>query len=144
MRRFRREWRCGAALRFALPAEAAERTAVTFRRGDVFVEWFYTNRWYNVFRVEDGQTSRLKGWYCNITRPAEIGNGYVSADDLALDVFVMPNGNIVLLDEEEFDALDLPSEERMAALRAVETIRQAAARREAPFHEILNDTERLR
>ena len=43
---------------------------VTFKRGDVFTEWFYSDRWYNVFRIEDGASGALKGWYCNITRPA--------------------------------------------------------------------------
>jgi hypothetical protein len=117
---------------------------VTFRRGDVFTEWFYTDRWYNVFRIQDGQTSRLKGWYCNITRPAAIMEDSVRADDLALDVMVMPNGNVVLLDEDEFAALELSSVERMEALRAVEAIRHAAAERHFPFDEILTETDRLR
>ena len=139
--RRREDWICITAI---FNAKESDLGFVIFRQGDVFVEWFYTNRWYNVFRVEDGQTARLKGWYCNITRPAIITPDFISADDLALDLFVMPNGNIVLLDEAEFDALDLPTEERMEALNAVQTIRRAAAQREAPFHEILSDTERLR
>lgn len=117
---------------------------VTFERGDVFTEWFYIDRWYNVFRIEDGHTGALKGWYCNVTRPAVIANGSVRADDLALDVFVMPNGSLALLDEDEFDDLDLPADERMAALRAVETIRHEVAQRVTPFHDIRPDTDRLR
>ena len=117
---------------------------VSFRQGDVFTEWFYARRWYNIFRVEDGSSSRLKGWYCNISRPAQISPDSVRADDLALDVFVMPNGNIVLLDEVEFDALDLSNQERMASLRAVEMIRTAAIERKPPFDEIRSDTDRLR
>ena len=139
--RRRDDWICITAI---FDQSESDLGFVKFRRGDVFVEWFYADRWYNVFRVEDGQTARLKGWYCNITRPAEITEDTIRADDLALDVFVMPNGNVVLMDEEEFGALDLPTDERIAALRAVETIRQAAANREAPFHEILSDTDRLR
>ena len=109
---------------------------VTFVRGDVFTEWFYTDRWYNVFRVEDGSTGALKGWYCNITRPAVFAEDTVCADDLALDLFVMPNGNLIVLDEDEFEALDLPADERLAALRAVERIRHAVAGRAAPFSDI--------
>ncbi len=139
--RRRENWVCVTAI-FNLPE--SDLGFVTFRQGDVFVEWFYADRWYNVFRVEDGQSARLKGWYCNITRPAYITDDAIYADDLALDIFVMPNGNLALLDEEEFDSLNLSTDERMAALRAVQTIRQAAAQREAPFHEILSNTERLR
>jgi hypothetical protein len=109
---------------------------VTFRRGDVFTEWFYADRWYNVFRIADGQTGALKGWYCNITRPAQITADSVRADDLALDVFVTPEGHIILLDEDEFNALNLVVEERTAALYAVETLRDLAARQTEPFHEI--------
>ncbi|MBZ0278651.1 MAG: DUF402 domain-containing protein, partial [Anaerolineae bacterium] len=108
----------------------------TFRPGDVFIEWFYTDRWYNVFQVQDGESARIKGWYCNITRPAYIEEGLVRADDLALDVFVRLNGQMILLDEDEFSALDLPTHERMAALRAVEMIRRAVTDREQPFDRI--------
>lgn len=106
---------------------------VVLRRGDVFTEWFYSDRWYNVFRVEDGDDGHLKGWYCNITRPAVITAEAVSADDLALDVYVMPDGDLHLLDEEEFAALELSAQERAAAGHAVETIRRAVATRQAPF-----------
>ncbi|NWG18343.1 MAG: DUF402 domain-containing protein [Chloroflexi bacterium] len=113
---------------------------VVFRQGDVFVEWFYNDRWYNIFQVHEGDSPRLKGWYCNITRPPVITESEIRADDLALDVFVMPNGTILLLDEKEFGALELPIEERMAALRAVETIRRSVSSREAPFELARPDT----
>lgn len=116
---------------------------VVFRRGDSFTEWFYADRWYNVFRVEDVHTGQIKGWYCNITRPARITDESVCADDLELDVFVMPNGSLILLDEVEFDALDLPAHERIAALRAVESIRHDVSNRMPPFNEIRPDTGTL-
>lgn len=109
---------------------------VTFNRGDVFTEWFYSDRWYNVFRIEDGKSGALKGWYCNITRPAQIGDDIVSADDLALDVFVGPEGALQLLDEDEFAALALAEAERAAAWQAVAEVRAAAAAGCAPFDEL--------
>lgn len=109
---------------------------ITFRRGDVFTEWFYADRWYNVFRIADGPTGALKGWYCNITRPAQIAADSVRADDLALDVFVTPAGAFMLLDKDEFDALNLPPNDQQAALRAVAALRDLAAQRTEPFHEI--------
>lgn len=135
-------WLCLAAL---FEPQEADLGFVVFRNGDIFTEWFYADRWYNVFRVEDGQTGALKGWYCNITRPAEIGDDFVRADDLALDVYVLPNGNLMLLDEEEFDALNLPLDERIAALRAVEAIRRSSSERVEPFQEVRSGTtDRLR
>lgn len=52
------------------------------QRGDRFIETHYGDRWYNVFRIHDGQDDHLKGWYCNITRPAKIEPGHIYAIDL--------------------------------------------------------------
>ncbi|MFQ3567912.1 MAG: DUF402 domain-containing protein [Aggregatilineales bacterium] len=104
-----------------------------FRRGDRFVEWFYSDRWYNVFQVFSVDDGHLRGWYCNITRPAVIQASVVASDDLALDVFVAPDGTVHLLDEDEFAALELAAEERAQALDAVETIRAAVAVGSPPF-----------
>lgn len=79
-------------------------------QGDRFVEHYYTDRWYNIFEVFDGETQVLKGWYCNIGYPAEIENGVVSYRDLALDLVVMPDGRQVVLDEDEFAELDLDAD----------------------------------
>lgn len=105
---------------------------VVFRVSDIFYEWHYADRWYNVFKIMDG-SGELKGWYCNVTRPAVISDDSVCADDLALDVFVYPNRAILVLDEDEFAALDLPADERRAARGAVEAIRRAVAAGEVPF-----------
>ena len=90
-----------------------------FRRGDRFVETFYNDRWYNVFAVYDRDGEGLKGWYCNVCRPAEISEAAVRCDDLALDMWVSPLGDVTVLDEEEFEALTLANGEREAARRAL-------------------------
>lgn len=91
---------------------------VVFRRGDRFVEQFYTDRWYNVFEIHDVGDDRLKGWYCNFARPAHIADGVITSDDLALDLWVYPDGRLLTLDRDEFDALPIPAEERRAVLEA--------------------------
>ena len=111
---------------------------VTLENGDRFVEHFYTDRWYNVFVIHDGQTDALKGWYCNITRPAEFvetpGDGLaVRAVDLALDYFRQPSGQEFVLDEEEFAALPLTPEAVAAAWAALAELRRRAAERAGPF-----------
>jgi uncharacterized protein len=106
---------------------------VTFRRGDLMVEWFYADRYYNVFQLHDGDGGPIKGWYCNITRPADITADTVAADDLALDVFVSPRGEITVLDEDEFAALELDPAEQAAALAAVDEIRGHVRQRQGPF-----------
>ena len=109
---------------------------IVFRRGDTMIEWFYTDRYYNIFQVEDVDDGRIKGWYCNITRPAQFEAATVRADDLALDVFVSPTGEITLLDEDEFAALDITPEERDRASQAVESLRHCVQQRDTPFHVI--------
>lgn len=113
---------------------------VHFRKGDRMTEYFYADRWYNVFRIEDVDDQGLKGWYCNITRPAHFDWSadpvIVQADDLALDVFVSPSGAVRVLDEEEFAALALTDDERAAAGEAVAAIRMLVSRHAAPFDEI--------
>lgn len=106
---------------------------VTFRRGDRMREWFFTDRWFNIFELHDVDDDRIKGWYCNVTRPASLTLHGVAADDLALDVFIAPDGVITLLDEDEFVALDLPMHDRTQALSAVEELRAWVMTRRAPF-----------
>lgn len=109
---------------------------VVFRRGDTFIEWHYSDRWYNVFELYDFECGNLKGWYCNITRPAIIEDDTVRADDLALDVFVDTSGELLILDEDEFVALHLSDEEQQAARAAVEAIRRAVAECKPPFEQL--------
>jgi uncharacterized protein len=51
---------------------------VTLKRGDRFVETFYTDRWYNIFEIFDRDDGAFKGWYCNIGKPALIEEDTVS------------------------------------------------------------------
>ncbi len=80
---------------------------VVFKRGDRFVETFYFDRWYNVFEIHDRDDESLKGWYCNIGEPAVFEADTVSYIDLALDLWVAPDGTQTVLDEDEFESLHL-------------------------------------
>jgi len=95
---------------------------VVFRRGDRFVEYFYSDRWYNLFVVYDGQDGRHKGWYVNICRPAELGATSVRCEDLALDLWIDRNSEIAILDEAEFEALALTAAERAHCRAAVQQL----------------------
>ncbi len=108
----------------------------TFRQGDRFVEWFYSDRWYNMFEMHDVDDDHLTGWYCNITRPALLRPDTVTADDLALDVFVAPDGAITVLDEDEFAALPLDDATRARARRALADLQRRIVSRQPPFDAI--------
>jgi len=113
--------------------EQREFHGLTFRRGDRFVETHYSDRWYNVLAVHDVDTGVLKGWYCNVTRPATIGKDSLSAEDLALDLVVLPNGSQYVLDEDEFAALILNSSDRAGAREALKELQEFAETLDGPF-----------
>jgi predicted RNA-binding protein associated with RNAse of E/G family len=106
---------------------------LSLRTGDRFVETHYADRWYNIFTVYDGTSGELKGWYCNITRPARIETERVSAEDLALDLIVRPDGSWIVLDELEFEAQELSAPERENALAALAELKELAQQLEGPF-----------
>lgn len=108
----------------------------TFRKGDRMVEWFYSDRWYNVFQMHDVDDDHLKGWYCNITRPARLENDAIYAEDLALDVFVYPDGRYLVLDEDEFAVLDIDDGTRQNALQGLQELKNLIERAEGWFSAI--------
>ncbi len=105
----------------------------TFEPGDHFIEWFFADRWYNIMEVR-GAGGLLKGWYCNVTYPAEFAAASVSYRDLILDLWVAPDAATLALDEDEFAAAaTLTAEVRAEAVAALERLRALVAAREAPF-----------
>lgn len=107
---------------------------VVFETGDRFTEYFYTYRWHNVFLIRAGASGKIKGWYCNVARPASISDDVVAAEDLILDVWVDPDGTWQILDEDEFAAdrtLSEPTREKV--LKALGVLLAQIAAREPPF-----------
>lgn len=97
---------------------------VVFKKGDRFVEYYYSDRWYNIFEIHDRDNGNLKGWYCNIGKPAVIEDGVVSYVDLALDLWVSRNGEQTVLDEDEFEAMGLDDELRSSAIQGLSELKQ--------------------
>ena len=96
---------------------------VVFKKGDRFVEYYFTDRWYNIFVIHDRDDDKVKGWYCNIGMPAKYIDGVVSYVDLALDLWVSRDGTQTVLDEDEFEGLHLDEELRSAALNGLRELR---------------------
>ncbi len=114
---------------------------ITLGKGDRFIEAYFSHRWYNIFEIHDRETDVIKGWYCNVTRPAILSEEQIDYVDLALDLLVYPDGNSLLLDEDEFGMLGLSDRVRNRALAAAaeleEIFKQNAGRRlESLFAEL--------
>jgi len=103
---------------------------VRFEPGDVFTEHYWRDRWYAVKEVRDARGS-LKGWYCDVTRPAEVSSsGTIVVEDLDLDLWCSADGTTVLrLDEAEFTTSGLTArdpEAASAAERALDELEELA------------------
>ncbi|MER5543805.1 DUF402 domain-containing protein [Streptomyces sp. CG4] len=92
---------------------------VRFEPGDLFTEYYWRDRWYSVkeVRAADGT---VKGWYCDITRPAVRTAGELVVEDLDLDLWRSADGTDVRrLDEDEFAESGLTETDPEAASAAV-------------------------
>jgi protein associated with RNAse G/E len=93
-------------------------------KGDRFVETYYTDRWYNIFEIHARENGPLRGWYCNISYPARLLGSELSYVDLALDLIVFPNGQQIVVDENEFNSLPLSDDDRRQALDALVELKE--------------------
>ena len=97
---------------------------VVFKTGDRFVEYYYSDRWYNIFVIHDREDDKIKGWYCNVSEPAVIQDDVVSYIDLALDLWVSTNGTQTVLDEDEFEELQIDETLRVKAREGLAELKE--------------------
>lgn len=97
---------------------------ITLKQGDLFIESYFDNRWYNIFEIHDQDSERIKCWYCNIGHPAMIQKDSIAYRDLALDLLVYPDGRQKVLDREEFATLPLSPQVKAAAAEALIELKQ--------------------
>ncbi|MEU2335736.1 DUF402 domain-containing protein [Streptomyces sp. NPDC013172] len=105
---------------------------VRFEQGDVFTEFYWRDRWYAVkeVRAADGA---LKGWYCDVTRPATLSGGRLVVEDLDLDLWRSADGTDVRrLDEDEFAESGLAERDPAAASAAAAALDALEALAQGP------------
>jgi protein associated with RNAse G/E len=131
--RYQGKLRSGANGEFVVEAPFAMQRetihGIQMKMGDLFVETYYANRWYNIYEVHDVDDGSIKFWYCNVAFPAQLKDGELSFRDLALDLFVYPDGRQEVLDEDEFEAMILPPEERKQALEGLAQLQEVFKQR---------------
>ena len=106
------------------------------KRSTRTVEYYWLNRWYNVFRfLQDDGGTRL--WYCNINTPPEFNGGTLSYIDLDIDILVQPDFSFHILDEDEFATnaklYGYSDEEKSSARSAVDELIAMIEQRQFPF-----------
>ncbi|MGZ8845575.1 MAG: DUF402 domain-containing protein [Pyrinomonadaceae bacterium] len=110
----------------------------TVPRGTRTLEYYWLDRWYNVFQFlkENGGT-RL--FYCNVNMPPKLEGGTLVYVDLDIDVLVQPDLSYEILDLEEFAdharILQYPQEVQESARKALTEIISRVEGRQFPFNE---------
>ncbi len=105
---------------------------VLFEPDDIWVETFYFHRCYNIFRIAD-KYGKLKGYYCNISEPPVIDGDTLTWHDLAIDIWVKPDGSYLVLDLDEFEEKVLDPILKDRAMGALKELRTLIEVKESPF-----------
>ena len=110
----------------------------TIALGTVSTEYYWLDRWYNVFRFSDNN-GRLKNFYCNINQPPAFNGGVLSYVDLDIDVFVAPDLTYKILDLDDFEAnargFTYPEDVQANAHAALKELTALIEARAFPFNE---------
>lgn len=123
----RRSWECDLVTRSnevvelvgQFDGEVQHSELGLIKTGTQSIEFFYTSRWYNHFIFLEPNGS-LRNHYFNICMPPTIGKSMIDYVDLDIDLVVWPNGKVITLDLDEFEAnagkFQYPEEIRKKAL----------------------------
>jgi protein associated with RNAse G/E len=112
------------------------------KRGTRLIEYYWLDRWYNVFRFlhKDGST-RL--YYCNVNKPPAFDGRSLTYIDLDIDVVVQPDYSYEVLDLDEFrvnsEAYGYSDEEKANASDALEALISMIQSRRFPFQPLKAD-----
>ncbi len=75
----------------------------TISAGTLSTEYYWLDRWYNVFRFA-GAGGQLRNFYCNVNQPPSFDGRVLSYIDLDIDVLVAPDLTYQILDLDDFEA----------------------------------------
>ena len=74
----------------------------TIARGTISTEYYWLDRWFNVFRFS-APDGRLQSYYCNLNIPPVFAEQQLSYVDLDIDILVQPDFTYRILDREDFE-----------------------------------------
>jgi protein associated with RNAse G/E len=110
----------------------------TIASGTNSTEYYWLDRWYNVFRFSD-RSRNLQSFYCNVGMPPSFDERVLSYVDLDIDVLVKPDFSYQVLDLEDFEdnarRYDYPLEVRENAGAALAELKRLIETRSFPFDE---------
>ena len=100
----------------------------TISSGTISTEYYWLDRWYNVFRFNDR-------FYCNVTQLPSFDEATLTYVDLDIDVLVEPDFSYKILDLEDFESYPYPTDLKQKARQALEELISLVEARAFPFDE---------
>ena len=111
----------------------------TIARGTVSIEYYWLNRWYNIFRFLQ-PAGHLLSYYCNINVPPVLHENTLSYIDLDMDILVASDLSYTVLDEDEFadnaTRFNYPLEIQRRSRQALDELIELIESRQFPFNEL--------
>lgn len=107
------------------------------RRGTMSYEYYWLDKWYNVFRFHEPD-GKLRNFYCNVATPAVLSNEMLEYTDLDIDILADPELNYEILDLDEFEArtveMSYPSDFVIKARSGLAELIYLIEHRQFPFN----------
>lgn len=107
------------------------------RRGTISYEYYWKNKWFNVFRFHEPE-GELKFYYCNINMPPKFENNVLDYVDLDIDVLVQRDFTFEILDEDEFNEntvlFNYPKKLKMQVQKSLEELLKIIEMKSFPFN----------
>lgn len=105
-------------------------------RGTVSYEFYWLDRWFNIFRFHEPDGS-LRNFYCNINMPPIFKDKVLDYVDLDIDVLIWRDFSIQILDTDEFEEnskkYNYSSEIKNKADESLKKILELVEKRGFPF-----------
>lgn len=106
------------------------------RRGTISYEYYWLDRWYNIFRFHE-PNGDLRNYYCNVNMPPTFEKGVLDYIDLDIDILVWQDFKYEILDQEEFEEntkkYNYPSKVIQKATSNIKELEQKIKSRKFPF-----------
>jgi uncharacterized protein len=116
----------------------------TIVSGTRSIEYYWLDRWYNVFRFSQ-PNGELRSYYCNVNIPPKFDGQTLSYVDLDIDILVEPDLTYRVVDLKDFEQnarrFDYSAEVQTNASRALIELIDLIESRAFPFTEsnVVND-----
>lgn len=105
-------------------------------RGTISYEYYWLDRWYNVFRFHE-PNGNLRNYYCNVAMPPTFADDVLDYVDLDIDLVVWPDNHHEVVDRVDFERnfvkFGYPEEFRDRAEACICELVEMIENREFPF-----------